>query len=308
MAYLEGFEALCREEAYGPVHTPEVRFGVDSEYGRLRTILMAGPEQLKAVSCNSVTREMMRNGTAPCPTLATIQHSALVRTLKDEDVSVIRLACSGDLPDLCFTRDTTIATPWGLIGAAPGAPHRRDEVDYILEGATNVGIPVAGRVTRGRIEGGDVMALRPGLLLIGVSGDRTTAEGVEALSEIYESHGWQVLVHHFDPHFLHLDTQLCLIDDGLAVACVDVLDDAFLATLSRLGIRLIPATYKELRRLGCNLLSLGDRRVVTAKTAPRLDALLTGLGYRVIPIDLSEFVKCGGGVHCLTQPIARDVA
>lgn len=93
-----------------------------------------------------------------------------------------------------------------------------------------------------------------------------------------------------------------------AVACENVLDDAFLATLKSLGIRLIAATYKELRRLGCNLLSLGDRRVMTTGTAAGIDALLSGLGYRVIPIDLSEFVKCGGSVHCLTQTIACDVA
>lgn len=306
MAYLKVFEGLGSEQPYEPAPSP--RSGVDSEYGRLRTVLMAGPEQLRAVSCNSVTREMLKNGVALCSTLATIQHSALIQALEDEGISVIRLGCSGDLPDLCFTRDTSIVTPWGLVGAAPGARHRRDEVDYILESAMATGIPVLGRVNRGRIEGGDVMVLRPGLLLIGVSGDRTTAEGAEALRVIYESHGWKVLVHRFDPHFLHMDTQLCLVDHDLAVACEDVLDDAFLATLKGLGIRLIAATYKELRRLGCNLLSLGDRRVMTTGTAPRIDALLSGLGYRVIPIDLSEFVKCGGGVHCLTQAIARDAA
>lgn len=306
MAYRHGSDAIDREYTREPLRTYEVRSGVDSEYGRLRTVLLAGPEQLKAVSCNSVTREMLSNGVAPCSSLATTQHSALIQTLKDAGVSVIRLDCQKGSPDLCFTRDSGIATPWGLVGAAPAREHRRPEVDHIIEGAKKAGIPVVGRVGRGRIEGGDVMPIQPGLLLIGVSGDRTTMEGAEALSETYTSHGWEVLIHQFDPHFLHLDTQLCVIDRDLAVACADVLADDFLATLKRLGIRVLPVTYKELRRLGCNLLSLGDRRVLTAGTAPRIETLLTGLGYRVIPLDLSEFVKCGGGVHCLTQPIARD--
>jgi N-dimethylarginine dimethylaminohydrolase len=209
------------------------------------------------------------------------------------------------LPDLAFTRDTSLMTPWGLLGLRPGAAHRVREVDVVLEAARASGVPVLGRIEQGRIEGGDVAILRPGLVLIGISGERTDEAGAQALGAIFRGKGWNVLTYRFDPHFLHLDTLLCLADRSLAMACTDVLEDGLLTTLSGLGTDLMPVSYKEARRLGCNLLALGQRRVVTAGTCSRVDAQLAERGYRAIAVDLSEFILCGGGVHCLTMPLQR---
>jgi N-dimethylarginine dimethylaminohydrolase len=147
--------------------------------------------------------------------------------------------------------------------------------------------------------------IRPGLLAIGVSGERTDEAGADALAAMYRGRGWSVVTCSFDPHFLHLDTQFCMVGERLALACTDVLDDRFIALLGAEGIDLVEVSYKEARRLGCNILSLGDRRVLSAGTAPRVDHALVARGYRVMPIDLGEFVQCGGGVHCLTRPLKR---
>ena len=174
-----------------------------------------------------------------------------------------------------------------------------------MEAAKAGGVPVLGRIERGRIEGGDVAILRPGVVLIGISGERTDEAGASALGDIFRRKGWRVITYRFDPHFLHLDTIFTLADRNLAMACTDVLDDVFLAQVEELGIELMPVGYKEARLLGCNLLSLGDKRVVTAGTCSRIDAELSCRGYRSIAVDLSEFIMCGGGVHCLTMPLKR---
>jgi N-dimethylarginine dimethylaminohydrolase len=164
---------------------------------------------------------------------------------------------------------------------------------------------VFGRIGQGRIEGGDVMILRPGTLLIGVSGERTDDEGAEALGDIFRGKGWTVIRQRIDPEHLHLDTIFCMVDRDLAVACTDMLDPAFIARVEGKGIDLLPVPYRDVRQLGCNLLSLGGKRVVTAGTCSRLDAQLAERGYRSIAVDLSEFTMCGGGVHCLTMPLRR---
>jgi arginine deiminase len=279
--------------------------GVDSEYGRLETVLLADPRHLALVPCNSVSRENAGFGRSPSPERAIRQHAGLVAALRSEGVDVRIAPADPGLPDLAFTRDSAVMTPWGLVGLRPGATHRRREVDVVLEAARASGVPVLGRIEQGRIEGGDVCVLRPGVLLIGISGERTDEEGAEALGRIFRRKGWEVVTYRFDPHFLHLDTQFCVVDRDLAMACTDVLDDAFIARLEGLGIELMPVGYKDARRLGCNLLALGDRRVVTTGTCSRLDAELAVRGYRAIALDLSEFLMCGGGVHCLTMPLQR---
>lgn len=280
-------------------------YGVDSEYGRLGAVLLAEPSHLALVPCNSVSKESARRGLAPEPDRAGRQHAALASLLRGQGVDVRIAPAALGLPDLAFVRDTSVMTPWGLIGLRPGAPHRAAEVSAILDWAGSQGIPVLGCVEQGRVEGGDVAILRPGLVLIGISGERTDEAGAEALGRIFRRKGWTVMTCRFDPRFLHLDTLFCLADRDLGLACTDALDDAFLGRLKRLGIDLVPVAHDQARRLGCNLLALGERRVVTAEGCEPLDAELGRRGYRAFPLDLGEFTMCGGGVHCLTMPLAR---
>jgi N-dimethylarginine dimethylaminohydrolase len=309
--FMETSQARFADAPTRPLQAPMRRApaarlrGVDSEYAQLHTVLLADPRHLALVPCNSVSIETARNGKAPSQARAVRQHAGLVTALRGEGVEVRLVPSDTGLPDLAFTRDTSLMTPWGLIGLRPGAAHRRREVDVVIEAARASGVPVLGRIEQGRIEGGDVAILRPGLVMIGVSGERTDEAGADALGAIFRAKGWKVLTYRFDPHFLHLDTLLCLADRGLAMACTDVLEDHLLATLGELGIDLLPVTYKEARRLGCNLLALGNQRVITAGTCSRVDAQLAARGYRAIAVDLSEFTLCGGGVHCLTMPLQR---
>lgn len=284
---------------------PESTYGVDSEYGRLDSVLLADPRHLALVPCNSVSREAARGGHQTCTDRAVRQHAGLVAALRDEGVDVRLVPSQPCLPDLAFTRDSSLMTPWGLVGLRPGVPHRVGEVDAVLAAASGAGVPVLGRIEHGRVEGGDVAIIRPGLLLIGISDTRTDEAGAHALGSIFRRKGWQVVTYRFDPHFLHLDTLFCMADRGLALACADVLDETMLARLEAWGIDLMPVAYKEARRLGCNLLSLGQRRVVTTGACTRIDVALASRGYRSIAVDLSEFTACGGGVHCLTMPLGR---
>ena len=303
--FTETSSAFAPEILTRPTALPQTRYGVDSEYGRLETVLLADPRHLAQVPCNSISIEAASNGQLPCTERAARQHAGLVAALRSEGIEVRLVPADTGLPDLAFARDTSLMTPWGLIGLRPGATHRSREVDAVLEAAKGSGVPVLGRIEQGRIEGGDVAILRPGLLLIGISGERTDEAGAEALGRIFRRNGWRVITYRFDPHFLHLDTIFSLADRDLAMACTEVLEPDFMAQLDGLGIDLMQVGYKEARQLGCNLLSLGDRRVVTAGTCSRIDAELSCRGYRSIAVDLSEFILCGGGVHCLTMPLKR---
>ena len=97
-----------------------------------------------------------------------------------------------------------------------------------------------------------------------------------------------------------------MVDDNLALACVDVLHDDLLRVLETEGVELVPVTYKEARRLGCNLLALGNRRVIASARNRRVVAELRRRGVHVDTVDVSQFERCGGGIHCLTMPVARQ--
>ena len=290
----------ARAQSYVP------SYGVDSEYGRLTRVLLSAPDHLAMVPCNSVTREALRNGLDVSPGLARQQHAALTGTLQDAGVETLVARAAPGLADQAFARDTTLMTPWGLVGLRPGAFHRRAEVDHVMAEAKAAGVPVLGRIERGTIEGGDVCILRPGLVIIGVTGGRTDEQGAEALASIFRRRGWHAMLHHFDPHFLHLDTIFAVVDDDLALGCRDVLNDAFIEEMEADGMEILPVTYKQARKLGCNVVSLGDRRVLTSADNDNVNTQLRRRGYEVLPVDVSQFTRCGGGIHCLTMPLARS--
>lgn len=288
--------ALARQNAHP---------GVASETDRLTEVLLCRPTYLEAVPCCSVTRASLDDGFRPSVFDATRQHMQLEATLEANGVACRLLPAQPGMPDLCFTRDSAVMTPWGLLGLNPASAHRRMETAQMLVFARNARIPTVGAIEIGTVEGGDVCILRDGLLVVGWSGERTDRRGAEAVCELFRAAGWRTITYRFDPHFLHLDTQFCMIDDGLALACVDVLHDDFLRQIAAEGIELIPVTYKEAQRLGCNLLSLGGRRVIASAGNARVASELRRRGVQVDTVDVSQFERCGGGVHCLTMPLAR---
>lgn len=292
--------------------TPDVQlnsscqsWGLSSESDRLTDVLVVSPDHLAPVPCCSVTRENLRDGYRTDQVAARSQHGALIDALRLADVRVQTMPGSAGLPDMVYARDAGVMTPWGYLPLAPGAAHRRREARVLAEYVRSLGIPVLPQITDGTIEGGDISVFRDGLVLIGCSGERTEEGGAREVADLFEAHGWRALVYRFDPHFLHLDTQLSALSADQALACVDVLDDSFLATLAGEGIDLLPVSYKVARRLGCNVLSLGRGRILAASGA-NLTTRLPAEGYSVTELDLDQFTSCGGGVHCLTLPLARQ--
>jgi N-dimethylarginine dimethylaminohydrolase len=281
------------------------RWGVDSEYGRLTDVMLSAPRHLEIVPCNAVSIENHRNGVACSPDIAVEQHARLVRAFEAEGVRCHFVPPSPDLPDLSFTRDTTLMTPWGLIGLRPAVGHRLPEVEHVRTAARSWGVPMLGTIGEGSIEGGDVCLVRPGLVVIGYSGERTDRVGAEALARVFETRGWTAILTEFDRRFLHLDTQFTMLDERRAIARAEGLDADFLLELQALGISILPSRSDEVQKLGSNLFSLGAGRLLSPADNERVNAELEQLGYRVIRVEIDQFTRCGGGMHCLTMPLAR---
>ena len=284
------------------------RWGVDSETRRLTDVLLSPPAHLQMVPCNAVTRDNLARGLSTCTARAGAQHRALAAKLEAEGVACHVVPPEAGMPDLAFTRDSVMMSPWGLIALRPAELHRAAEARHVVDALLARGLPYAGSVEEGRIEGGDVCMLRPGVLLIGHSGERTDETGARALARLFEREGWTALLTRFDPRHLHLDTQFTMISSRRAVACLDTLEPGFAALMADLGISLVRAGVEEVERLEANLLSLGGGRIVVPAGGHRLNRELARLGFDLIEAEIDQFARCGGGIHCLTMPLARAAA
>jgi N-dimethylarginine dimethylaminohydrolase len=284
------------------------RWGVRTEHDPLTDVMLCEPRAIAPVPCCSVTRESLAQGFAYAADAAARQHARLVATLEAAGARCHIVPAADDLPDLAFARDATFMTPWGLLLLNPAAPHRRRERAHIAAAARGWGVPVAGSIDDGFAEGGDICLLRDGLVVIGYSGERTDRAGAEAVARFFAARGWRSLLYRFDPYFLHLDTQFTMIDAGTALASVEVLAPEFRASIAALGIETLAVSRSEVQSLAANVLSLGRRRIVAAAENARVNALLRARGFEVLDVELAQFTHCGGGVHCLTMPLARQAA
>jgi arginine deiminase len=290
-----------------PEHRSSTAFAhVRGEAHRLTDVALCSPRYLAPVPCCSVTKESLSQGYSTDTDRAVAQHRALREALQQSGVRCHALPPAAGQADMCFTRDAAVATPWGLVALNPALDHRASEVDKISNWASTTLGEQPRRIRRGRIEGGDVCIARPGLLIVGVSGARTDEAGAAEFAAPFQADGWDVVLYPFDEHFLHLDTIFCMLDETRALACTDVLDDAFIADLEARGIELLPVTYKEARRLGCNVLSIDGRSIIAAAGTPRVAQMMRESGFIVHELELDELTACGGGVHCLTMPLRRE--
>lgn len=275
-----------------------------SETGRLTDVVLCPPHYLAPVPCCAVTRESLASGFALKADRAKQQHAALVRVLRENGVACHMLKPKAGLPDMCFTRDIAVATPFGLRLLNPAMPHRKGEAVALAQTCREWGISV-DPVDSGTIEGGDVCVARPGLLLVGTSGERTVPAAVESFAAPFRAAGWNVLVCPFHADHLHLDTIFCMVSPDEAIACIDLLDRDFVTQVEAQGIRILPVSPQMAATLGCNILSLGERHIVASDGSTEVITLLRDAGYRVTAVDVSEFTACGGGIHCLTMPLRR---
>jgi N-dimethylarginine dimethylaminohydrolase len=197
-------------------------------------------------------------------------------------------------------------TPWGAVIMQLQRPFRRGEYAACLRFYLEAGIPIFDLVTASNIEGGDFMVLKPGVAACGYSGERSSQPAVRQLHDWFEAEGWEFHAYPFDPHFLHLDVQLGMLAPGLAVACVEAMEDDLLQWLRGHGIRLLEVTYADAMDLGCNVVALGGERVLGPASSRRLIDMCRAEGLEVYDPDVSMISAGGGAVHCMCQALRRE--
>lgn len=278
---------------------------IESETGVLREVLMCSPEHFTWLPTCEAAVSSLDNGLPFDHQRAMDQHRQLCSRISESGAVIRWLDTVKTLPDLCWTRDSSHMTPWGalitrLSESVRAGEHREVETFYHDAGHT-----VWHYIDRGNIEGGDIHFISPGMAVFGYSGVRTTREGAEQLADWVKHKGWEVRLQPVDSKFVHLDVVFCMAAEGLAVVCDEVLGPEFTSWLNGRGIQYISVSADEAMKLGCNLLALGNERVIVPEHCNKIRKQLKAEGLDVITVELDMFTLGGGGVHCLTQPLNR---
>ena len=210
------------------------------------------------------------------------------------------------MPYQVYARDSSVMTPWGAIITQLQKDYRRGEYAAVLRFYLENDIPIYDLVSAGNIEGGDFMVLKPGVAICGYSGERSIEPAVMQVKGWFESEGWEFYAYPFDSHFLHLDVQMGMIAEDLAVVCVEAVEPELVQWLEAKGIRILPISYGEAMDMGTNIVALGDERVLIPAAGKTLIEACRAEGLEVFDPDVSMIAQGGGSVHCMCQALRRD--
>ena len=293
--------------ANGATPRPQ-RWGVDSEYGVLRDLLIGPIDYFSWQPGNAIAQRAERVGLHFDYAAARRQYDEMVDAYRSAGVQVHFLSAAPELPYQIFARDSSVMTPWGAVIMQLQKPYRRGEYAACLEFYLDHGIPIYELVTAGNVEGGDFMVLAPGIAACGYSGERSIEPAVRQLQGWFAAEGWEMFTYPFDPHFLHLDVQIGMLAKGLAVACVEAVEPELLDWLRSKQIRIIAIPYGDAMQLGTNVVALGNDRVLVPSSSKNLIAACRAEGLTVFDPDVSMIAQGGGAVHCMCQPLRRDPA
>jgi N-dimethylarginine dimethylaminohydrolase len=282
------------------------RWGVDSEYATLRDVLVGPIDQFTWQAGNAVAERSERIGLRFDFAAARAQYDEMLDAYAQADVAVHSLRAEPELPYQLFARDSSIMTPWGAVIMQLQKVYRRGEYAAALRFYLDSGIPIYDLVTAGNVEGGDFMVLKPGVAVCGYSGQRSVEPAVRQLQSWFEAEGWEFHTYAFDAHFLHLDVQMGMLAEGLAVVCVEAVEPELVNWLNSRQIRTIPIPYGDAMQLGTNVVALGRERVLVPASSKNLIAACRAEGLTVYDPDVSMIGNGGGAVHCMCQALKRD--
>jgi N-dimethylarginine dimethylaminohydrolase len=282
------------------------RWGLDSEYGRLRDVLIGPVDHFSWQGGNAVAQRSERVGLRFDFATAKAQYGEMLDAYRQAGVSIHTLRPSPELPYQIFARDSSVMTPWGAVIMQLQKPYRRGEYAECLRFYLQAGIPIYDLVTAGNVEGGDFMVLKPGVAACGYSGERSIEPAVKQLQSWFQAEGWEFHTYAFDSHFLHLDVQMGMLAENLAVVCVEAVEPELVTWLQARGIRVIPVPYSDAMQLGCNVVALGAERVLVPASSKNLIAACRAEGLTVYAPDVSMIGNGGGAVHCMCQALHRD--
>ncbi len=243
---------------------------------------------------------------------AQAQHGSLQGELSAAGAEVIDIIPSGDLSlDAVYAHDASLATDFGLILMRPGKANRTAEGKHHGVLSQTLGIPILGEITApATTEAGDMIWLDPKTLLIG-HGYRTNAAGIQQMRNLLAPRGLEVLSAPlpYGPGpsaCLHLMSLISLLDEQTAIVDLPWLAVETVELLKSRRFKFIEIEYSERDTLACNVLALGNQRLLAIEENRKTNARLRRAGFDVRTFPASEIcINGSGGPTCLTRPLLR---
>lgn len=273
--------------------------------GRLKKVLLSKPKHVnKAEQINEIAKKWDLKQIDE--TLIQQEFLRLQKLYEKLGIEVTVVETTGEMPHAMFARDLGGCVREGYILGKFKHAIRKQETNFFQKSMETAGVPMIGQITgEGTFEGGDFAFLNEKTIAVGIV-DRTNLSGVLQIRELLEPLGYSVHAVKTEPAYLHLDMCFNLVTPDIAIGYKEGLPVDFLELLEKLEIDLVSGAEEEIFQHGYNVQAIGDKRVVSLAQNKELNKEMRKRGIEVFELDITESLKLGGGIHCMTFPLKRE--
>lgn len=270
-----------------------------SEYDILKRVILCQPQYMIIREVINETQEHFKNEGIHIER-ALEQHGELVKTLKDNDIEVILLPYHKKYPEQVFTRDIGFTLGQTIFVAKMATEVRAGEEDVLKQWLEDEEISYYNLVEE-RIEGGDVV-IDQETIYVGLS-NRTDQKAADELQRLLNQ--FNVVPIPFKDKYLHLDCIFNVVSPDIALVYPNALTKKYIDYFAS-RYELIEVSEEEQFQLGTNVLSIGNKRLLSLPVNKKVNQQLRDHGFQVIEVDITEIIKSGGSFRCCTLPIIRE--
>jgi len=220
------------------------------------------------------------------------QHEAYCAALERCGLELLRLEPDVAHPDSAFVEDVAVITPGAAVLTRPGATSREGEVEGIRQPIKGFFGTVHEITPPGTLDGGDICDAG-NHFFIGIS-RRTNEHGAKQLAEILAQKkcSWTFVDIRAMKSILHLKSGIACIGGRQLVVMEEMAEREEFR-----GYELIRVEPQE--SYSANCVRVNDWVLIPAGF-PHIAAKLERRGFRLLPLDMSEFQKMDGGLSCLS--------
>lgn len=206
-------------------------------------------------------------------------------------------------PDMVFTANAGLLRGNEVAISSFFHPERQGEEPHFRQWFRDNGYKILEIARETPFEGeGDALFSEDGSRLWAGFGPRTTELSHQALREAWDIEvvGLELV----DPRFYHLDTCFAPLSNGFVMY--------FPAAFSADALREIEAFYPAEKRVvvdeadalrfACNAVNVGET-IILNRIGAELSQRLEAIGFQVVQVELSEFLRAGGAAKCLVMKL-----
>lgn len=278
---------------------PKNRGYIINEYDELKKVILCQPQYMTIRDVINETQKHFKDEGIHIE-LALEQHQKFVNTLKDYGIEVILLPYHKKFPEQVFTRDVGFTLGETIFVAEMANDVRKGEEDVLKQWLEDEEISYYN-LLGDKIEGGDVI-MDQDTVYVGMS-NRTNKQAADHLQGLLPNVDVRVIP--FKEEYLHLDCVFNVVSPTVALIYRPALTDSDIQLFSS-RYDLIDVSEAEQFTLGTNVLSIGNKQIISLPVNKEVNEQLRRKGFKVIEVDISEIIKSGGSFRCCSLPILRE--